>query len=397
MRLRLTPLLLLLTIALTMIRTSEATAVITVSVSPAKVPGRIGKNIQFDIYISGIDERVVDLFAWELKVSWDDIGFNLVSVEEGPFLQQGGTTYWVEPSIETAEGKEIMSLACTLTGVVPGVRGEGVLATITLYVIAGFTGSIFDIFDIKLLNSQLETIWPEPIYDVILITEHGEFIRVPKSWDIEPPYGVVDIYDLGLVASNFMRNVTRPRKIATSWAVVGVEGWSNPQFVLASDELRAVTKTDGASTAWMYFGFNTTGWTGVYKVEVGLEVWNDAGRDDIILSLSNDNGTTWFTQNYTLIVDNVGYDAFKWIDVTNATSWTPNDINWIAVKLTYKAYGGAQNIRIDYLLVAVTPEPLLDPPEAFVPDADVNFDRIIDIDDLALTAYNFGSYPLEEE
>lgn len=393
MRTRLMYMILAMIICVSTVRMSQATTIVTVAVDPSQVPGRVGKYITFDVYISGIDETVLDLYGWELKVSWVDIEFLLISVEEGSFLQEGGSTFWVPPTTTTSGGIKTLDLGCTLVGAVPGVLGDGPLATITLYVIAGMTGSRFEISDIKLLNSALETIAP-PRYDVVVLDEAGEFISAPNPCDLEPTYGIIDIYDLGVVAANYLRNVVRPRKIATSWAVAAATGWSNPQNLLASDELRAASSAAGTSTKWMNFGFNITGWTGVNKVEVGLETYIDSGAKDIVIALSNDNGSSWSGTTFTHNVDTVKRDAFAWIDVTGAYAWTANMIESIAVKLTYQT-GGA-TIRIDYLVVGVTPLPLKSSPDTFDPDADVNNDRVVDIDDLVLCALNYGSYPIGE-
>jgi len=401
-------------ICLSMIRVSEATKTITVNVDPAKVPGRVGKNIQFDIYISGIEESVYDLWMWGLKLTWADIEFNLVSVEEGDFLKQtlSGETLFISQLNPPSGGFRTLSLASTVKwdpelGLPRGVLGEGVLVSISLYVIAGTTGSRFEISDIELRNSgpsATNQIWPPytppgleaPLYDVIVLDEAGEFIRAQKPEDIEPTYGVIDAYDLGVVAANYNLNVVRSKKISTSWDPHPTTSWDNPQNLGASDELRASTNTNGASTTWSNFMFNTTGWNGVHKVEVGLETYIDAGTCNIVIALSNDNGTSFSATTFTHTVDSIKYDVFTWIDVTGAYSWTLADIRSIAVNMTFQAVGG-YNIQIDYLVVAVTPLDLLDPADAFDPDADVNNDRVVDIDDLGLVAVNYGSYSLEVE
>lgn len=414
MRTRLVVLILVSIICFGFVRISGSTTTITVKADPAKVPGRIGKNIEFDIYISEIDEEsVYDLWAWGLRVSWTDIQFNLISVEEGPFLKQsrsGETTFY--QSLDSSEGVETLTLASTIKwspelGDPRGVLGEGVLVTLGFYVIAGVTGSRFEISDIELTNSApsgRNRIWPpyippgleNPLYDVIVLDEAGEFIRAPKAEDIEPTYGVIDAFDLGVVAANYNLNVTRPRKISTSWTEGAGANWMAPQYLGASDDLKAVSMTDGASTTWTNFLFNTTGWTDVQKVEVGMETWVDAGADNVVIALSNDNGTSFSATTFSHTVDNVKVDEFEWIDVTSAYTWTVADIESIAVNLTYQSVGG-QWVRIDYLLVAVTPLPFRAPPSVFDPDADVNYDRVVNIDDLALVGTKYGTYQIEEE
>jgi hypothetical protein len=394
-----------------MIKLGDATTTITVRVDPATVPGRVGKIISFDIYISGIDEVVGDLFAWELRVNWTDINFNFVTAKEGPFLKQGGVTAFITPILSTFGAQETLALACSLVGYVPGVRGEGVLATVSLYVIAGQTGDAFTVSGIKLRNSVLDPIWPpyippgqtEPKYDVILLDEAGIFLTSPLAADIEPEFGVIDTYDLGVVANNYLRNVTRLTKIPTSWAAAAATGWSNPERVGASDDfpyilprvLHAASATTGASTKWMTFRFNTTVWTGVNTVEVGLERWIDPGSRIIRIELSNDNGTSWSQTYYDHTVADTS-DTMVWIDVTGAYAWTKAMVDSIAVKITYQSPSPI-TIRIDYLAIRVTPTPVLGPPEVFDPDADVNNDRIVDVDDLVLVATSYGEHPFEEE
>lgn len=418
MKTRLVSLVILLIICLSMIRVSEATKTITVNVDPAKIPGRVGKNIQFDIYISGIEESVYDLYMWDLKLTWKDIEFNLVSIEEGDFLKQSlsGETSFASQLPPASGGFETLSLASTITwtqelyekNIEPrGVLGEGILVSISFYVIAGTTGSRFEISDIQLRNSgpsATNQIWPPfippgleaPLYDVIVLDEAGEFIRAQKPEDIEPTYGVIDAYDLGVVAANYNLNVVRSKKISTDWVPHPTTSWDNPQNLGASDDLRASTASNGASTTWSNFMFNTTGWNGVQKVEVGLETYIDTGTCNIVIALSNDNGTSFSETTFTHTVASVKYDEFTWIDVTGAYGWTVADIRSIAVNMTYQAVAG-YNIQIDYLVVAVTPLDLLDPPDAFDPDADVNNDRVVNIDDLGLVAVNYGSYSLEVE
>jgi len=389
MRVRLVAVMLLLIFGFSMIRVSEAVTTITVSIDPPVVPGRAGKNISFDISISGIDESVLDLYAWELKLNWTDVDFNFVGVEEGPFLRQGGSTVFVRSGPTAAGGKETLTLGCSLSGYIPGVIGSGVLATITaLYVVGGTTGSLFDLFAVELRNSALDPIKP-PKYDVAIVVEDSTFARA-RSYDIEPTFGVVDIYDLGVVASSYDRNVIRPTTIPTTWATALGGGWSNPEAALASDNLLASEATTGDAEKWMSFRFNTTVWAGVSKVELGLERRVDSGTGTVGIAISTDNGATWSVTTFTNSISK-NVDTMVWIDVTSAYgTWTNTMVENIAVRLTRTA----GTIRLDYVAFRVTPTPILGGDEAFDPDADINFDRTVDIDDLVLLATNYGEYEL---
>ena len=390
MRVRLVAVMLLLIFGFSMIRVSEAVTTITVSIDPPVVPGRVGKNVSFDVSISGIDESVLDLYAWEFKLRWTDTEFNFVDAQEGPFLEQGGQTSFVVPKPVVAGVNETVTVGCSLTGYIPGVRGSGVLATVTLYVVGGTTGSFFDLLDIELRNSALEPIEP-PDYDVDLVDVDAEFARA-RSYDIEHNFGVVDIYDLGAVTINYGRNVIRPTSIATTWAVAAGGGWSNPEAAGASDNILASESTLNDAEKWMSFRFNTTEWTGVSKVELGLERRVDSGSGTILIAISTDNGNTWSPTTFPDTVNQYA-DALVWIDVTTAYTpgtWTKTMVENIAVRLTRTA----GILRLDYLVFRVTPTPALGGNEAFDPDADVNYDRTIDIDDLVILATNYGEYEL---
>lgn len=369
---------------LSMVRVTNAVTIVTVGFDPLKVPGRVGKNIAFDITISGIDSSVLDLWAWELKLNWTDTDFNYVSAVEGPFLEQSGSTFWVSPIKGGTGGNETLTLSCTRTGAGSGSLGSGVLATVTLFVVGGTTGSKFDLYGIKLRNSMLNPIQPP---EANIIDQTGEF-ALARSYDIEPTFGEVDIYDLATVGVNYGTNVNKPKKSATAWTGT----WSNPEFLGASDDLRASSGTQNAAETLKNFAFNITGWTGVTTVEVGLERKIDSGTRSIQIQVSTDNGATWKTQSYT---DNVAdlADTMIWIPVTNATTWTAALVSSIAIRMTLLGTGTVA-VRVDYLVVRVTPTPTYGGIEAFNPDADVTGDRQINIDDLVLVATKYGTYEL---
>jgi hypothetical protein len=372
-----------------MVKITDATTIITVGIDPLVVPGKVGRNFTFDITINGVSSSVLDLWAWELKLNWTDIDFNYVSAVEGSFLKSSGSTFWVVPIRSTSLGKEILTLSCSRTGSGSGSLGSGILASVTLYVVGGTTGSILDLWSIKLRNSILDPIEP-PSYDVNVIAQDGTFAR-PRVYDLEPNYGEVDIYDLSAVAVNFATNVIRVTKIATTWAPATGTGWVNPELVGSSDDFRAQGITANYAHKWMSFRFNTTSWVGVSKVEVGMERVIDSSWRNLIINMSRDNGATWSATTFTQNVSD-GFDTMVWTDVTTAFAWAKADINNIAVSLKLPAAGST--IRVDYLAIRVTPSPVLGPPEAFEPEADVNNDLTVDIDDLILVAINYGEYEL---
>jgi len=116
-----------------------------VSVSPSTVTVSMGQNFSIDVSI----DSVADLYAWELKLSWNPSLLDFVGAAKGPFLEAGGTTYFTFALNATA-GYVIVD--CTLLGMVRGVNGNGVLTTMTFYV-RNAGESPLNLYDVTLINS----------------------------------------------------------------------------------------------------------------------------------------------------------------------------------------------------------------------------------------------------
>jgi hypothetical protein len=105
----------------------------------------MGQDFSIDIRI----DSVADLYAWELKLSWNPSLLDFVAAVKGPFLEAGGTTYFTYALNATA-GYVIVD--CTLLGMVGGVGGNGVLTTMTFYVKNGGECPL-DLYDVTMINS----------------------------------------------------------------------------------------------------------------------------------------------------------------------------------------------------------------------------------------------------
>jgi hypothetical protein len=122
----------------------------TVAVSPTTITANVGQDFSIDITIS----NVLDLYGWEFKLGWDESLLGLVSVDEGPFLKSGGDTFFTYFLNTT---NEHIVVDCTLEGMIPGVAGNGTLATVTF--IATNVGECpLNLYDVILLNSNVEQI-----------------------------------------------------------------------------------------------------------------------------------------------------------------------------------------------------------------------------------------------
>jgi len=172
-----------------------------------------------------------------------------------------------------------------------------------------------------------------------------------------------DVVEINVTVTN-----KGPKPITFDLNTFGVHGWENLAETRESDDAWTVASADGASAKWMAFGgteaFNTTGWTGVDTVEVGIERQIDKGTDNIIISISNDSATSWSAITYTEAVSETT-DKMVWINVTTAYTWDVSMVNNTAVKLTYEAVGTLGIIKVDYLAIRVTPQAPLTPVEKF--------------------------------
>lgn len=152
-----------------MVPVGTASAITIISVNPPTIAAALGQNFTININISD----VVDLYGWEFKLGWNSTLLEALDVSEGTFLKQGGDTFFW-PIINNTGGYVLVD--CTLLGDVPGVSGNGTLATVKLYV-EGEGECDLDLYDTKLVSSYEQPITHEtidgyyytPIHDVAVI------------------------------------------------------------------------------------------------------------------------------------------------------------------------------------------------------------------------------------
>jgi acyl-coenzyme A thioesterase PaaI-like protein len=100
-----------------------------ISVYPSASYVEVGSAFNVNVTVS----NVYDLVGWEFKLYYLSAKLNGTSVAEGPFLKQGGNTFFYvvnfTDNYNATHG--MVWLTCTLLGAVPGVSGNGTLATIT--------------------------------------------------------------------------------------------------------------------------------------------------------------------------------------------------------------------------------------------------------------------------
>jgi len=340
----------------------------TFKVEPETSSGQVGAFITVDFNVSDAE----DLWGWQVEMEWDPTVLDYVSHTFGNFLagQPGGTSQLLDPYF-VDDGLLLCSEA-TL-GSIPGVDGDGWLCSVEFEVLRlGAT-------TIDISSSHLWTYWIDSNLDYWgddpdeMIKEDGYFFHFDFNDD-----GRIDIFDVAMVARDY-----GGIPIQTNNPSSNTGGWTTGANAYSSDDVYAGVPKNAIHDYGNY-GFSTGGWSGVAKVEVGVEGYSE-GAEIIRISVSNNGGTFGITHDVVLAAS----DTLTWVDVTSDWGWTPDmlsDANLI-VKAQGIAAGGYKNTFVDWLPVRVSPEP-----QAYSPYTDLNGDGAIDIFDLSMIAVRYGDY-----
>jgi hypothetical protein len=131
-----------------------ASAAPVLSFQPSSANPSVGSNFSLDILITG----AVDVFGFDFDLGFDPAFFSALSITEGAFLSSAGdATAFFPGAIDNSAGT-ISFTGSSIFGAVPGITGNGVLATVTFNALAAVVGSPISIFNVTLLDSQLNTI-----------------------------------------------------------------------------------------------------------------------------------------------------------------------------------------------------------------------------------------------
>jgi hypothetical protein len=96
-----------------------------------------GDTFSVDVNVTG----VTDLYAFQFDLTYNPALISALSVSEGPFLPTGGTTFFVPGTIDNVGGS-VTDTADSLIGPIPGVTGDGVLATFQFVTLAPGTSDL---------------------------------------------------------------------------------------------------------------------------------------------------------------------------------------------------------------------------------------------------------------
>ena len=146
---------------------AHAIPVLTASATPD--PAVVGAPVSVDLVLTD----VVDLYAYQLSLSFDPSLLQVTGVAQGALLPGGGSTFFDGGSVNNTLGS-ISFMFDSLVGGVPGVNGTGVLATVSFDVVGtgtstlAFADTLFldsglaDI-SVQITNGSLQTLpVPEP-------------------------------------------------------------------------------------------------------------------------------------------------------------------------------------------------------------------------------------------
>ena len=182
----------IIAICLLSLAAARADTLAAVSIDPSSTPVIVGNPVNLNVDISNVS----DLYAFQFDIGFDPTILSATNTTEGAFLPSGGATFFVAGTIDNVGGT-ITDTADTLIGAVPGVGGDGVLATLQFQAIGNGTSPI-TLLNIILLDSNLDeiaftstdgsvTVTPEPRFmPVLLIGLLIAASRMLKSRPIQP-------------------------------------------------------------------------------------------------------------------------------------------------------------------------------------------------------------------
>lgn len=109
------------------IKVSLSSSTTIVYIDPEKIELLVGKTFTIEIKISNAEK----IYGWEFRLKWNSNLLNMIEVVEGDFLKKRSGTFFTTNTSKAKDG--LLIVDCTLLGNVPGIDGNGTLATIKFY------------------------------------------------------------------------------------------------------------------------------------------------------------------------------------------------------------------------------------------------------------------------
>ena len=301
-----------------------------------------------------------------------------VATHAGCYPDPGTTT---SVSFDKTIGNILLGI--TTSGPAPGATGDGWLATVR-FTVKQNTNTLLDIStEFTLIQNVIGETLGDQVGEIIKL--NGYFVTM-RPEDTKPS-GLIDVFDLYELGKNWLK-CPKQQKVPTTTS----GAWLTPTNAYMTDDTRAYAD-DNAAQVYGGFGFTTTSWSGVSKVEVGVErraaSLGGTLDDTLKVEVSNNGGSSWSATSNSTVVNWLS-DKFVWINFTPAYSWTPSGVGSIAVRISYVRGSGTEDrLQVDWVTVRVTPTPT-----STGLYADVNADSIVSGPDLTQLAPQFGLYYL---
>lgn len=157
-------------LALATIALAKASPETAVSTDPAEVKDlETGASFTVDVTIT----EAVNIYGWQVNVTFDPGVLSVASVAEGPFLKSVNATAWPSPKMDNAKGTVLVSSSLMPPYPSQGVSGSGTLANITFTVKSGGSSDLhFDAVGTKLRTVSAGVVIP--IQD--FVANDGRFV-----------------------------------------------------------------------------------------------------------------------------------------------------------------------------------------------------------------------------
>ena len=133
----------------------------TIAIDPAEVLD-VPSGETFKVNITITD--VINLYGWQVNITFNPGILNVASTEEGPFLKQVNETV-VMKRVNNEGGFLLLSSTFTVPYPTQGATGSGLLATVTFSVVGGGASSLSFV-----KRTKLNTV-PPPYQTVLPITD----------------------------------------------------------------------------------------------------------------------------------------------------------------------------------------------------------------------------------
>ena len=169
-----------------------------ISIQPPAPTVTNGSSVSVDVAITD----ALDLYAFQLSVAFNPLLLAVVDVTEGPFLDSAGTGNFFPGFVDSSVDPGLLSfVANSLSGVVPGISGSGVLFSIRFKGIGVGASSITPFFD----QNNGDTLLDSADQPFLMETVGGRLVVNPKPTTAPEPAVMLLVIPAALAARRRVR------------------------------------------------------------------------------------------------------------------------------------------------------------------------------------------------